>query len=306
MFTVAIVQSALELGFIYALVAMALFLSFRVLNIADMTTDGAFTLGCAVSATAAVAGHPVLGLVLAMLAGACAGFVTAFLQTRMGVPSILAGIITNTGLYTVNLAVMGFSSNVPMLKTPTVFTAAKAALGDGAPYKLILAAGITLVVCAALIAFLGTRLGLSIRATGDNPDMVRASSINTAFTITVGLCISNSMTALSGAVLAQYQKSADINLGTGMVVIGLASLIIGETLFGRGRMWIKAAAAVAGSVIYRFIIAIALRANVPSECLKLISAIIVALAIAAPTLKKNLTMYRRRTAARQGRGRDHA
>ena len=306
MFTVAIVQSALELGFIYALVAMALFLSFRVLNIADMTTDGAFTLGCAVSATAAVAGHPVLGLVLAMLAGACAGFVTVFLQTRMGVPSILAGIITNTGLYTVNLAVMGFSSNVPMLKTPTVFTAAKAALGDGAPYKLILAAGITLVVCAALIAFLGTRLGLSIRATGDNPDMVRASSINTAFTITVGLCISNSMTALSGAVLAQYQKSADINLGTGMVVIGLASLIIGETLFGRGGMWIKAAAAVAGSVIYRFIIAIALRANVPSECLKLISAIIVALAIAAPSLKKNLTMYRRRTAARQGRGRDHA
>ena len=306
MFTVAIVQSALELGFIYALVAMALFLSFRVLNIADMTTDGAFTLGCAVSATAAVAGHPVLGLVLAMLAGACAGFVTAFLQTRMGVPSILAGIITNTGLYTVNLAVMGFSSNVPMLKTPTVFTAAKAALGDGAPYKLILAAGITLVVCAALIAFLGTRLGLSIRATGDNPDMVRASSINTAFTITVGLCISNSMTALSGAVLAQYQKSADINLGTGMVVIGLASLIIGETLFGRGGMWIKAAAAVAGSVIYRFTIAIALRANVPSECLKLISAIIVALAIAAPSLKKNLTMYRRRTAARQGRGRDHA
>lgn len=306
MFTVAIVQSALELGFIYALVAMALFLSFRVLNIADMTTDGAFTLGCAVSATAAVAGHPVLGLVLAMLAGACAGFVTAFLQTRMGVPSILAGIITNTGLYTVNLAVMGFSSNVPMLKTHTVFTAAKAALGDGAPYKLILAAGITLVVCAALIAFLGTRLGLSIRATGDNPDMVRASSINTAFTITVGLCISNSMTALSGAVLAQYQKSADINLGTGMVVIGLASLIIGETLFGRGGMWIKAAAAVAGSVIYRFIIAIALRANVPSECLKLISAIIVALAIAAPTLKKNLIMYRRRTAARQGRGRDHA
>ena len=306
MFTVAIVQSALELGFIYALVAMALFLSFRVLNIADMTTDGAFTLGCAVSATAAVAGHPVLGLVLAMLAGACAGFVTAFLQTRMGVPSILAGIITNTGLYTVNLAVMGFSSNVPMLKTPTVFTAAKAALGDGAPYKLILAAGITLVVCAALIAFLGTRLGLSIRATGDNPDMVRASSINTAFTITVGLCISNSMTALSGAVLAQYQKSADINLGTGMVVIGLASLIIGETLFGRGGVWIKAAAAVAGSVIYRFIIAIALRANVPSECLKLISAIIVALAIAAPSLKKNLTMYRRRTAARQGRGRDHA
>ena len=290
MFTLAIVQSALELGFIYALVAMALFLSFRVLNIADMTTDGAFTLGCAVSATAAVAGHPFLGFVLAMLAGACAGFVTAFLQTHLGVPSILAGIITNTGLYTVNLAIMGFSSNVPMLKTETVFTMARALFGEKSPYKLIVAVTVTVVACALLILFLGTRLGLSIRATGDNPDMVRAS---------------NAMTSLSGAVLAQYQKSADINLGTGMVVIGLASLIIGETLFGRGGMWVKAAAAVAGSVIYRFIIALALRANVPSECLKLISAVIVALAIAAPALKKNLALRRRRAVSQKG-GKTHA
>ena len=242
MFTVATVLNALELGFIYALVALALFLSFRVLNIADMTTDGAFTLGCAVSATAAVAGHPFLGLPLALLAGAAAGFVTAFLQTRLAVPSILAGIITNTGLYTVNLAVMGFSSNVPMLKTTTIFTVAQSILGENAPYKLLVAALVTVVVCVLLILFLGTRMGLSIRATGDNPDMVRASSINTAFTITVGLCISNAMTALSGAVLAQYQRSADINLGTGMVVIGLASLIIGETLFGRSGMWVKAVA----------------------------------------------------------------
>ena len=135
--------------------------------------------------------------------------------------------------------------------------------------------------------------------------MVRASSINTAFTITVGLCVSNSMTALSGAVLAQYQKSADINLGTGMVVIGLASLIIGESLFGRGGLWRKAVAAVIGSVIYRFIIAIALRANVPSECLKLISACIVALAIAAPTIKANYDFKRRRASAMKG-GKGHA
>ena len=299
MFTAATVLSALELGFIYALVAMALFLSFRILNIADMTTDGAFTLGCAVSATAAVAGHPFLGLPLAMLAGAAAGFVTAFLQTRLGVPSILAGIVTNTGLYTVNLAVMGFSSNVPMLKTQTVFTAVQALAGEGFPYKLVVAGVITVAVCALLIFFLGTRLGLSIRATGDNPDMVRASSINTAFTITVGLCIANAMTALSGAVLAQYQRSADINLGTGMVVIGLASLIIGETLFSRGSMWTKALAAVAGSVIYRFIIALALRANVPSECLKLISAVIVALAIAAPALRSKAALNRRRAKNRK-------
>ena len=296
MFTVATVLSALELGFIYALVAMALFLSFRVLNIADMTT----ALGCAVSATAAVAGHTILALPLALLSRAVAGYVTAFLQTRLAVPSILAGIITNTGLYTVNLAVMGFSSNVPMLKTETIFTAAQALLGENAPYKLVVAALITVVVCVLLILFLGTRLGLSIRATGDNPDMVRASSINTTFTITVGLCIANAMTALSGAVLAQYQKSADINLGTGMVVIGLASLIIGETLFGRGGMWTKAVAAVAGSVIYRFIIAIALRANVPSECLKLISAVIVALAIAAPALQARAAFRRRRAQAEKG------
>ena len=299
MFTAATVLSALELGFIYALVAMALFLSFRILNIADMTTDGAFTLGCAVSATAAVAGHPFLGLPLAMLAGAAAGFVTAFLQTKLGVPSILAGIVTNTGLYTVNLAVMGFSSNVPMLKTQTVFTAVQALAGEGFPYKLVVAGVITVAICALLIFFLGTRLGLSIRATGDNPDMVRASSINTAFTITVGLCIANAMTALSGAVLAQYQRSADINLGTGMVVIGLASLIIGETLFSRGSMWTKALAAVAGSVIYRFIIALALRANVPSECLKLISAVIVALAIAAPALRDKAALNRRRAKNRK-------
>ena len=300
MFTVATVLSALELGFIYALVAMALFLSFRVLNIADMTTDGAFTLGCAVSATAAVAGHPFLALPLAMLSGAVAGYVTAFLQTRLAVPSILAGIITNTGLYTVNLAVMGFSSNVPMLKTETIFTAAQALLGENAPYKLVVAALITVVVCVLLILFLGTRLGLSIRATGDNPDMVRASSINTTFTITVGLCIANAMTALSGAVLAQYQKSADINLGTGMVVIGLASLIIGETLFGRGGMWTKAVAAVAGRETYRVTIPIALPANVPSECLKLISAVIVALAIAAPALQARAAFRRRRAQAEKG------
>ena len=302
MISTAIVMSALELGCIYALVAMALFLSFRVLNIADMTTDGAFTLGCAVSATMAVAGHPILGLFAAMIAGSAAGFITALLQTRLGVPSILAGIITNTGLYTVNLAVMGFSSNVPMLKTTTIFTMMEDLLGDEFPTKLLLSAVITVVVCVLLILFLGTRLGLSIRATGDNPDMVRASSINTAFTITVGLCVANSLTGLSGAVLAQYQRSADINLGTGMVVIGLASLIIGETLFGHGGLWTKAVSAVVGSIIYRFIIAIAMRANLPSEALKLISAIIVVLAISMPAIKKGIAFQRRRYAAMHAKG----
>ena len=287
MISSAIVFSALELGCIYALVALALFLSFRVLNIADMTTDGAFTLGCAVSATFAVAGHPILGLPAAMLAGACAGSITAFLQTKLQIPSILAGIITNTGLYTVNLAVMGFSSNVNMMKAATVFSMVQPILGKTF-CKLIPVAVLTLCVGFLLALFLKTRLGLSIRATGDNPDMVRASSINTGFTITVGLCVSNSLTALSGAVLAQYQKTADINLGTGMVIIGLASLIIGETLMPKGKTWVKILGAVLGSVVYRFIIAIALRMDLPSECLKLISATIVALAIGLPAIKAGL------------------
>jgi len=283
MISTAVIMSALELGCIYALVALALFLSFRILNIADMTTDGTFTLGCAVSATVAVAGHPFLALPAAMLAGAAAGSITALLQTRFKIPSILAGIITNTGLYTVNLAVMGFSSNVNMLKTDTIFTLVKDSLGAG--YKLIPAAVLAIVAAIVLVIFLNTRLGLSIRATGDNPDMVRASSINTGFTITIGLMLSNSLTALSGAVLAQYQRTADINLGTGMVIIGLASLIIGETLLPKGKMWMKALGALLGSILYRFIIAMALRMDLPSECLKLISACIVALAIGLPAIK---------------------
>lgn len=301
MFTAATVLNALELGFIYALVAMALFLSFRVLNIADMTTDGAFTLGCAVSATAAVAGHPFLGLPLAMLAGAAAGFITAFLQTRLAVPSILAGIITNTGLYTVNLAVMGFSSNVPMLKTETVFTAAQALLGEGAPSRVIVAALITAAACVLLIAFLGTRMGLSIRATGDNPDMVRASSINTTFTITVGLCIANALTALSGGMVGQYQRTADINGGTGIVVIGLACLIIGETVLGRRSILKGAIAVIVGSIIYRLIYAIVLYTKVvPVECLKLVTAIIVGLAIAAPTLRSWVAFQKKKAMAGKG------
>ena len=279
MISMTVITSALELGFIYALVALALFLSFRILNIADMTTDGSFTLGCAVSATVALAGHPYLALPAAMLAGSCAGIITALLQTKWGVPSILAGIITNTGLYTVNLAVMGFSSNVNLLKATTIFSAIPG-------MKIIPAIVITLIVAALLVVFLNTRLGLSIRATGDNPDMVRASSINTGLTITIGLAVSNSITALSGAVLAQYQKTADINLGTGMVIIGLASLIIGETVFRGRKTWVKVVGAVVGCIVYRFIIALALRLDLPSECLKLVSAVIVAIAIALPTIKK--------------------
>ena len=277
-----ITQTALELGFLYALVAMALFLSYRILDIADLTTDGCFVLGAAVSVTVTAAGHPVLAIFAAMLAGACAGFVTAFLQTKLGVPSILAGIVTNTGLYTVNLMAMGWKSNQSLLGGKTVFTMLRETGIGGEWYELLLAAFVTLLAGLLLVLFLGTRMGLSIRATGDNPDMVRASSLNPSFTITVGLCLANMLTALSGAIVGQYQKTVDINSGTGIVVIGLACLIIGETLLGRRSVKKGVIAAILGSIVYRFIYAIVFYTKiVPVECLKLLTAIIVALAIAA-------------------------
>lgn len=301
-FTLSTAQTALELGCIYALVALALFLSYSILNIADLSTDSCFTLGCAVCCQVTLLGHPILALFAAMLAGVLSGYITAFLQTRLGVESILAGIIVNTGLYTVNLAVMGFSSTLSIFKCDNIFSMAKSALGGalGSWYKLVVALVIVLAVAALLALFLKTRLGLSIRATGDSPDMIKASSVNPAFTITVGLCVSGSLTALSGAVLAQYQKSCDINLGTGMVTIALASLIIGETLVGKGGMFRRALGAVIGSCLYRLFVAVALRLNVPAECMKLVSALIVAVAIASPALKRYAAFQKQKAARRGG------
>ena len=297
-----IVQGALEAGFLYAPIAMALFLSFSILNIADMTTDGAFVLGGAVSAMFCLSGHPILALPAGMLAAALAGYITAFLQTKLAVPSILAGIVTNIGLYSVNLMIMG-KSNQSLFQVTSIYTLAHDAGFAGSWYKFAVTALIVLAVCAALVLFLGTRLGLSIRATGDNADMVRASSINPNFTITVGLCVANAMTGLSGAMVAQYSTFADVNSGTGMVVLALAALVIGETLIGKGSMVRRVAGVVAGSLIYRFIYAAALRFNVPAEYMKLVSAVIVGVAIAAPEVRRwaAFQMQKRRAlAARKG------
>ena len=293
-----IIQTALELGFLYALVALALFLSFRILDIADLTTDGSFILGAAVSVTMAEAGHPYLGIAAAFLAGACAGCVTAVLQTALGVPSILAGIITNTGLYTINLMVMGWSSNISLLKSETIFTLFMSA-GIGGKYaEVILAFAMTALTVIFLFLFLKTRLGLSIRATGNNMTMVRASSINPARMIIIGLCIANGITALSGAMVGQYQSAADINGGTGIVVIGLACLIIGETVLGRRTVLKGVIAAGVGSVIYRLIYAIVLYTKiVPVQGLKLITAIVVAIAIAFPTMKNQVQLQKRKLEA---------
>lgn len=302
-------QTALELGLICSLTALALFLSYSMLNVCDMSTDGCFTLGAAVGAVVAVAGHPWLSLPAAMAAGVCSGFVVALLQTRMGVNSLLAGIIVNTALYSVNIAVMGGSSLMNLNKTETVFTLAKAALGETAlsgAYKLIVTALAVVLALAAVAAFLRTRLGLAIRATGDNPTMVRSSSVNTAFTTTVGLCAANALTALSGCLMAQSQKAVDINLGTGMVTIALASLLIGGTILGRGGVFRRAVGVVLGSIIFRIVYTIALRLNMPAFMLKAVSSVIVVLAISLPYLKSQMPILRRRIGAhktkRAGKG----
>lgn len=298
-------QTALELGLICSLTVLALFLSYTMLNVCDLSTDGCFTLGAAVGAAVALAGHPWLSLGAAMAAGICSGFIVATLQTRMGVNSLLAGIIVNTALYSINIAVMGGSSLLNLNKTDTVFSLLKSAL-SGTPfaggYKLIVSGAAVLLALVFITLFLRTRLGLAIRATGNNPDMVRSSSVNPAFTTTVGLCAANALTGLSGCLMAQSQKAVDINLGTGMVTIALASLLIGGTVMGRGGVFRRAVGVVLGSVIFRLVYTVALRLDMPAFMLKLVSSVIVVLAISIPYLKTRLPMLRRRMAHARGKG----
>lgn len=298
-------QTALELGLICSLTVLALFLSYTMLNVCDLSTDGCFTLGAAVGAAVALAGHPWLSLGAAMIAGICSGFIVAILQTRMGVNSLLAGIIVNTALYSINIAVMGGSSLLNLNKSDTVFSLLKSAL-SGTPfaggYKLIVSGAAVLLALVFITLFLRTRLGLAIRATGNNPDMVRSSSVNPAFTTTVGLCAANAITGLSGCLMAQSQKAVDINLGTGMVTIALASLLIGGTVMGRGGVFKRAVGVVLGSVIFRLVYTVALRLNMPAFMLKLVSSVIVILAISVPYLKTRLPMLRRRMAHAKGKG----
>ena len=298
-------QTALELGLICSLTVLALFLSYTMLNVCDLSTDGCFTLGAAVGAAVALAGHPWLSLGAAMAAGICSGFIVAILQTRMGVNSLLAGIIVNTALDSINIAVMGGSSLLNLNKTDTVFSLLKSAL-SGTPfaggYKLIVSGAAVLLALVFITLFLRTRLGLAIRATGNNPEMVRSSSVNPAFTTTVGLCAANALTGLSGCLMAQSQKAVDINLGTGMVTIALASLLIGGTVMGRGGVFRRAVGVVLGSVIFRLVYTVALRLNMPAFMLKLVSSVIVILAISVPYLKTRLPMLRRRMAHAKGKG----
>ncbi len=296
----AIIQTALDNGLIFGLVALSLFISFSILDICDLSTDGCYMLGAAVGVAVTISGHPILAIPASMLAGICSGYVTALLQTKFGVPSILAGIIVNTGLYTINLMAMGMKTNLNIVGSPTIYDLFKS-LSESAFWttwsRSVLLLILVGALCFLVYRFLGTRLGLSVRATGDSIAMVRASSINPAVTITVGLCMSNALTGLAGCLIGQYNKNAEINMGTGMVTIALASLIIGQTLFGRGKMLTRILGVVAGSIIYRLIIALALRLNVPTQAFKLVSALIVAVAIAAPAAQQMLRNRKKKKAA---------
>lgn len=295
-----LILSAGELGLLYTLLTLGLFISYRILDIPDLTVDGSFTLGAAVAVMMTAAGHPILALIGAVIAGVLAGMVTATLQTKLKVQPILAGILTMTALYSINIMVMGDKANISLLGVETIFSKVKAQIG-GAYSGLLLDGAIVLVVCVLLSIFLHTKLGLSIRATGDNEAMVRSSSIDVDLMKVIGLAIANGMVALSGALIAQKQSFADVSMGTGMVVIGIASLIIGEVLVDlvvkqRG---IKAhiVAAVLGSIIYRFIISAALSIQISATSMKLVSALIVVVAISYPVIrtgiKERMNQYNR-------------
>lgn len=293
----SLASTALELGLISSLTVLALFLSYSMLNVCDLSTDGCFTLGASVGAVVAVSGHPILAIFAAMGSGVLSGFVTALLQTKMGVDSLLSGIIVNTALYSVNIAIMGGSSLLNLNKTVTVFTIMRDLLSGTfleGEYKLVVIIIAVLLVSVLLGLFLKTRLGLAIRATGNNPAMVKSSSINPAMTTIVGLCVANSFTALSGCLLAQSQKSVNIDIGTGMVTIALASLLIGGAFLGKGKIPIRIFGMIVGAIVFRLVYTVALRFNLPAYMLKLVSSVIVILAISLPYFKKQMPYIKRR------------
>ncbi len=301
---ITLLQTALELGLMSSLTVLALFLSYSMLNVCDLSTDGCFTLGATVGAAVAISGHPWLSIPAAMAAGIISGFVTAFLQTKMGINSLLAGIIVNTALYSVNIAVMGGSSILNMNKTETVFTKARSLLssiGFAGQYKLFVALLAVVLAAVLLGIFLKTRLGLAIRATGNNPDMVRSSSINPTVTTIIGLCLANSLTALSGCLLAQSQKSVNIDIGTGMVTIALASLLIGGIFTSRGKMPLRIVGVVIGAFVFRLVYTVALRFDMPAFMLKAVSSVVVVAAISIPYLKQRFPLIKRRFAHKRGR-----
>lgn len=286
------ILGACQMGFVYGLLALGVYITFRILNTPDLTADGSFTLGMAVCATVSAAASPFVGLLAAFGCGLLAGAVTGLLQTKAGIHPILAGILTMSGLYSVNMFIMGGSPNINL--TTTLFKQAQKAIGGldrvgKNVVTLVIAALFTLAVTAVLIWLFKTHIGLCIRATGNNAEMVKASSINAGRIKVLALSLANGLVALSGAMNAQMQGFADVNGGSGMVVIGIASVIIGELFTGRRGVTVGLVSALIGSIVYRLIYALAINYTaLPAYALKLVSALIVVMALAIPVAVKNM------------------
>ena len=289
-----LVLSTVSQGLLWAIMALGVFLTFRVLDIADLSVEGTFPLGAAVAATLIDAGHSVwFAMLIALIAGCIGGTVTALLTTKLKIPALLSGILTMIGLYSVNLMIMG-KANVPLLRAETVFTLTENLFGvSSVVASLIVGLVATVIVGAIMYWFFGTVLGTAIRATGCNPQMARAQGINTNVMVILGLLISNGLVALSGALVAQSNGFADVGMGTGTIVIGLASVIIGEVLFGTRSFKNWLISVVLGSVVYRAVIAIVLELGMPPNDLKLFTAVLVAIALSLPLIKNKFAIMKR-------------
>ena len=287
--SMSLLTSTLWQGLLWGILALGVFLTYRVLDVADLTVEGSYPLGAAVGVSyIAGGGSPVMAVVLAFLAGSVAGVVTGLLHTKLKIPALLAGILTMIGLYSINIRVMGDKSNVSILRMDTIYTFFENfGLGKN---ESILVCGLIFVV--TLIVFLywffGTEIGAAIRATGCNKQMIRAQGVDTDITIILGLLINNVMVAMAGALIGQSQGFADVGMGTGTIVIGLASVIIGEVLFGTRNFMNWLLAVVGGSIVYRVVIAAVLKMGMNQNDMKLLTASIVVIALAMPLIKEKI------------------
>ena len=294
---------ALELGLIYSILALGVFLSFRTLNTPDLTVDGSIVTGAAVSAV--VCSHAagmdpavqtlvcIIGLVLAFIFGMGAGAITALLNTKLKIQPLLAGILVMLGIYSINLRIQG-KANINLNSAPTIYKKMAEIMPGFKWSSIVLGALIAAVVIVLMFGFLKTRKGFALRATGDNEDMVRAAGISSDNMKLLGLSVSNGLVGLAGGMLAQYQGYSDVGMGTGMVVIGLASVIIGEVLFGTGSLMRRLIAVALGAVVYRMVIGVALYLGMPPTDLKLVSAVIVTIALAMGMLGENFSLRKKK------------
>jgi len=284
-----IILGAVSLGLLWAVMTIGVYITYRILNIADLTVEGSIVTGASIAAYSIVNGvNPYLATAMAMLGGMAAGLVTGLLHTKLKIPALLSGILTMTALYSINLRIMG-KATISLLRMETVYTLFEDLGLESTHAVIVLGLLCVLATISILYWFFGTEIGCAIRATGNNPNMVRAQGINTQTMIVIGLIISNGLVALGGALIAQSQRYSDIQMGIGSIVIGLASVIIGEVLFGKKNFYSRLISLALGAITYRLIIAFVLKLGMPANDLKLFTAITVALALSLPVFRDYLS-----------------